>query len=118
MSLIPELFMKHALIIGLVSMCLLGATFGQNKGPEIRSVDNKVSIQAEAVKLSRLLRLLDSVTGVTPKVPTELANRNVSVRFSDLKIDAAVRKIFEGLPIDYVLIEGKGIVVTGTSMPA
>jgi hypothetical protein len=110
--------MKHALIAVLLSISLLGTTFGAAKGPDIRIVDNKVSIQAEAVPLSRLLRLLDQATGMTSKVPPELANRNVSVRFSDLKLDDAVHKIFEGLPLDYVLIEGHGIVVTGTSQPA
>src|SRR5262245_12164288 len=114
MSLISEIYMKYALI-ALLSISLLGTTFGAAKGPEIRIVDNKVSIQAEAVPLSRLLRLLDQATGMTSKVPPELANRNVSVRFSDLKLDDAVHKIFEGLPLDYVLIEGHGIVVTGTS---
>src|SRR5262245_58713981 len=118
MSLISEIFMKTALITALLSISLSGIVFGASKGPDIRIVDDKVSIQAEAVQLSRLLKLLDQVTGMTSKVPPELANRNVSVRFSDLKIDAAVRKIFEGLPLDYVLIEGRGIVVTGTSMPA
>jgi hypothetical protein len=110
--------MKNALITTLLSISLLGTVFGATKGPEIRSVDGKVSIQAEAVPLSRLLLLLDQATGMTSKVPPELANRNVSVRFSDLKIADAIRKIFEGLPLDYVLIQGHGIVVTGTSQPA
>jgi hypothetical protein len=118
MSLISEIFMKNALITALVSISLSGTVFGAAKGPEIRIVDDKVSIQAEAVPLSRLLQLLDQATGMTSKVPPELANRNVSVRFSDLKIDDAVHKIFEGLPLDYVLIQGHGIVVTGTSQPA
>jgi hypothetical protein len=118
MSYKSEIFMKNALILALVSISLLGTTFGANKGPEIRIVDNKVSIQAEAVPLARLLRLLDQITGMTSKVPPELANRNVSVRFSDLTIEDAVHKIFEGLPLDYVLIQGHGIVVTGTSSPA
>jgi|SwirhirootsSR2_FD_contig_31_446877_length_978_multi_2_in_0_out_0_1 hypothetical protein len=110
--------MKNALILALVSICLSGTTFGATKGPEIRIVDDKVTIQAEAVPLSRLLRLLDQVTGMTSKVPPELANRNVSVRFSGLKLEDAVHKIFEGLPLDYVLIQGHGIVVTGSSQPA
>ena len=110
--------MKNALILALVSISLLGTTFGATKGPEIRIVDDKVTIQAEAVPLSRLLRLLDQVTGMTSKVPPELANRNVSVRFSGLKLEDAVHKIFEGLPLDYVLIQGHGIVVTGSSQPA
>src|SRR5215471_6002827 len=68
-------------------------------GPDIRIIDNKVSIQAEAVPLSRLLRLLDQATGMASKVPPELANRNVSVRFANLQFDEAIQKIFEGQPL-------------------
>jgi hypothetical protein len=85
------------------------------KGPEIQVIDNKVSIQAEAVGLGRLLRLFDMATGLKSKVPAELANRNISVRFSGLTFDQAVEKIFEGVPLDYVVILGQGIVVTSAS---
>src|SRR5262249_54476752 len=85
------------------------------KGPEIGFVDNKLSINAEAVPLGRLLQLLDRATGMTSKVPAELANRNISVKFSSLDVSDAVRKIFQGLPLDYVMIQGQGIIVTGAS---
>ena len=91
---------------------LAGSAAAAGKAPEIQIINGKVSIQADAVPLARLLRLLDSATGMTSKVPPELANRNVSVRFTGLPFDAAVRKLFEGQPLDYVLIKGKGIVVT------
>src|SRR5262250_2191587 len=110
--------MKKLLPIGLFSLLFTVNGIADGSGPDIRIVDNKVSIHAEAIPLSRLLRLLDQATGLTSKVPPELANRNISVRFSDLKIDDAIRKIFEGLPLDYVLIQGHGVVVTGTSQPA
>jgi len=99
----------------ILSLALLGTSFAAGKGPDIRIIDNRVSIQAEAVPLARLLRLLDEATGMTSKVPPELANRNISVRVSDVKLTDAVHKIFEGLPLDYVLLEGKAIIVTAAS---
>jgi hypothetical protein len=74
-----------------------------------------VSIDVEGTTLSRLLRLFDQATGMHSTVPPELANRTVSVRFSGLRVEDAVRKIFENLPLDYVFIGGQGIVVTGVS---
>jgi len=91
---------------------------GAGKGPEIQIIDHKVSISAEAIPLSRLLGLLDRVSGMTSKVPPELANRNVSVRFTGLTFDDAIKKIFEGQAFDYVMVGGQGIVVTALSMPS
>jgi hypothetical protein len=85
------------------------------KGPEIDLVDNKLSINAEAVSLGRLLQLIDMATGMKSKVPSELANRNISVRFSGLNVSEGVRKVFQGLPLDYVVIEGQGVIVTAAS---
>ena len=85
------------------------------KGPEIVVLDDKFSISAESVSLGRLLRLLDQATGMTSKVPPELANRNISVRFSGLSFDDGVRKIFQGQPYDYVVIPGQGIIITAVS---
>jgi hypothetical protein len=62
-----------------------------------------------------LMRLVDMATGMKSKVPPELSNRNMSVKFSDLSLTDGVRKIFQGQPIDYVLIEGQGVVVTASS---
>src|SRR5262245_31902164 len=91
---------------------LAGSVLAAGKAPEIQIIDGKVSMQAEAVPLGRLLRLLDAATGLKSKVPPELSNRNMSVRCSGLPFDAAVHKLFEGQPLDYVLIKGKSIVVT------
>jgi hypothetical protein len=91
---------------------LAGSAAAAGKAPEIQIIDGKVSMQADTVPLGRLLRLLDSATGMTSKVPPELSNRNVSVRFTGLPFDAAIHKLFEGQPLDYVLIKGKGVVVT------
>src|SRR5690242_659301 len=97
----------------ILAVTVSGVSAGS--GPDIRIIDDKVSIQAEAVPLSRLLRLLDQATGMASKVPPELANRNISVRFANLDFDEAVHKIFEGQPLDYVVVAGKSIIVTGTS---
>jgi len=85
------------------------------KGPEVDFVDSRLSINAEAVPLGRLIQLVDRATGMASKVPPELANRNISVKFSSLTLSDAVRKIFQGQPLDYVVIQGKSIIVTGTS---
>jgi hypothetical protein len=89
--------------------------FAAGKGPEIQIIDGKVSMEAESVPLGRLLKLLDAATGMTSKVPPELANRNISVRFSGLPFNVAIKKMFEGQALDYVLIGGKGITVTSVA---
>src|SRR5579884_113400 len=112
------LFMKKlrtCLAFGVVCLVLTATGLAGASGPDIRVMDNKISVQADAIPLSRLLRLFDEATGMTSKVPPELANRNVSVRFQDLSFDEAVHKIFEGQPLDYVVVQGKGIIVTGAS---
>src|SRR5215831_5151087 len=103
-----------------ITCLMLGAAFLTPavvlaKGPEVDLVDNKLSINADTVSLGRLLTLLDLATGMKSKVPAELANRSVSVRFSDLTLTDGVRKIFQGLPLDYIVIEGQGVVVTAAS---
>src|SRR5262245_25714080 len=85
------------------------------KGPEVGLVDDKLSVNAESVSLGRLLQLIDLATGMKSKVPPELANRNVTVKFSGLNVADGVRKLFQGQPLDYVVIEGQGIIVTGSS---
>jgi len=107
--------MKRFAGILCVGALMVVLTFAAGKGPEIQIIDGKISMQAESVPLARLLRLFDSATGMTSKVPPELANRNVSVRFSGLPFDAAVRKIFEGQSLDYVVIGGKGVIVTAVA---
>jgi hypothetical protein len=85
------------------------------KGPEVNFIDDKLSVQADGISLGRLLQLLDVATGMKSKVPPELANRNLSVMFSGLTVSDAVRKIFQGQPFDYVMIQGQGIIVTAAS---
>lgn len=98
-----------------VTLSALLAVPALAKGPEIDMVNNRLSIDAESVPLSRLIRLLDHATGMKSKVPPELANRNISVKFSGLNLADGVRKIFQGQPFDYLVVEGQGIIVTGAS---
>ena len=95
----------------LVCLALLPSAAAA-QGPEIDVVDGKISISAQAVPLGRLMSLLDRTMGFTSQVKPELANRNISVRFTGLDIKNAVHKIFEGQPLNYMFIEGKGIRVT------
>jgi hypothetical protein len=110
--------MKHWLAAGFLVVCLAASGFPASQGPEIALVDNKLSISADSVSLARLLRLLDLATGMQSKVPADLANRNVSVKFSGLSVEDGVRKIFQGQPFDYVVIEGQRIIVTAASQMA
>jgi hypothetical protein len=110
--------MKSCLAAAVLMLSLVSGAFAAGKGPEIDLVNNKLSINAEAITLGRLLRLLDLATGMQSKVPPELANRSLSVRFSDLSVDAGVRKIFEGQPFDYVVMEGRGVIVTAAAQQA
>jgi hypothetical protein len=92
--------------------------FAAQTGPDIRIVDNKVSIQADSIPLARLLQLLDRVMGTSSTIPAQYATRNVNIQFSDLDINDAVHKIFEGQMLDYVFIDGQGVVVTAASQTA
>ena len=93
----------------------LAWTAAMAKGPQIDLIDNKLSVSAENVSVGRLLQLVDMATGLKSRVPPELANRNISVRFSGLPMAEAVRKMFQGQTFDYVVIEGQGIIVTSAS---
>src|SRR2546421_11338113 len=107
--------MKRGLAAVLLIFAMVSGAFAAGKGPEINFVDNRLSINADSISLGRLLRLLDLATGMQSKVPPELANRNISVRFSGLTLEDGVRKIFQGQPFDYVVLVHQGIIVTSAS---
>jgi hypothetical protein len=106
--------MKHWLG-PMILMGLLATEAFAGKGPEIRVIDNKVSMDVDSIPLGRLLNLFDRATGLQSTVPAALANRSLSVKFTDLGFEDAVRKIFEGQPIDYVVVERQGLIVTALS---
>jgi len=99
----------------IISLVLAGSLYAAD--PEIAIVEGKVSISALQVPLGRILSLLDKATGLTSEVKPELANRMVSVRFTELPLKDAVQKIFEGQPFNYLYIEGKGVKVTDLAVP-
>src|SRR5581483_3093438 len=101
--------MKQRLLSAIFCILLVSPAFAA-KGTEIDLVDNKLSIDADMVPLSRLLRLLDMATGMKSKVPPDLANRNISVKFSGLPLNDGIRKIFQGQPFDYAVLAGQGII--------
>jgi hypothetical protein len=92
--------------------------FSAVQEPEVVISERKISLNLESVTLGRLLRLWDQATGMRSTVPSELANRIISVRFSELPLGDAVRKIFENQELDYVFIESEGIIVTMVSESA
>lgn len=102
--------MRIACTVLSVLFLLPGIVYAE--GPEVQMVNGKITMSAQSVPLGQLLSLLDLATGMTSEVTPELANRVLSVRFSDLELREAVRKVFEGQPFNYMLIEGKGIRVT------
>ena len=103
-------------IPALILLLIVGSgAIATAKGPEVNFVDQKLSINVETIPLGRLLQLVDLATGMNSKVPPDLANRNISVKFSGLTLSDAVRKMFQGQPLDYVVIEGQSIVVTAAS---
>lgn len=107
--------MKRLVIVTLVLVFAQYAGASDSDRLEITVIDGRVSMHAEAVPLGRLLGLLDRVAGTNSTVPDQLINRNVSVQFSGLNLDRAVKKIFEGLPLDYLVVENTRIVVTEVS---
>lgn len=114
--------MKRILGSSCLLILLAASGFAAGKGPEIQIIDGKVSIQADSVTLSRFLHLLDAATGMTSKVSPEFANQKITVRISDMDLDTAIRKSFQGQPWNYSVVPGKGInildraaAVTGTT---
>jgi hypothetical protein len=97
------------LLLGLA--LFQGAAFAANE-PKIEVIDGKISISAQAVPLGRFLALFDKAMGMKSEVKAGLENRNMSVQFSGLNFNDAVRKIFQGQPYNYVVIQGRGIRVT------
>ena len=115
MRLLACLAMLMAVTMAMLVALPSDASAAQVDGLDILVVDGEISIDAEAVGLGRLLSLFDRAAGTESTVPTELENRNVSVQFQSLDLAQAVTKIFEGLPLDYVVLEQRRIVVTAVA---
>jgi len=100
-------------IILVVILALDGSAAG--RGPEVTYVDQKISISADGITLDRLLRLWDQATAMQSVVPPDLAGTKLSVHFTGLTVSDALRKMFDGQPFDYVLVEGHGVLVMDRS---
>lgn len=87
-------------------------------GQDVWAVNGRFSIDAKSVPISQLLRYIDQVTGMRSKIPADVAHMTVSVVCNDVDFEEAVRKIFEGVPLDYVVLGTSGIIVVGRSNPA
>ena len=99
-------------LVAIILAGILGLDgFAARQGPEVTNVDQKISISADDITLDRLIRLWDQATAMQSVVPPELANRKLSVHFTGLPISDALRKMFNGQPFDYVLVEGHGILI-------
>ena len=107
--------MKWWLASFILATLLAAHAFAGGSESQVVYFQQKVSVDAKSIPLSRLLRLWDEATGMRSSVSREVASQTVNVKFSELPLDEAVRRIFEKLPLDYVFIEARGIIVTGRS---
>jgi hypothetical protein len=107
--------MKRWLGSLIVAIFVSVSGFAAGARPQVVSFGQKISINVKDMTLGQLLRLWDQATGMQSSIPRELANRTVSLSFSGLSFDDAVRKIFEKLALDYVFIASQGIIVTAVS---
>src|SRR5215470_6044949 len=98
----------------LATVILPGQAFAAG-GPEVVNRDGKISISADHITLGFLLSLWDKATGTQSTAPPELAGRRLSVHFTGLSENDAVRAIFLGQPFEYAFVQGQGIVVTSPS---
>jgi hypothetical protein len=105
--------MRRWIPVLIVAGILLLASTAVGSGPEIINRDGKISVNADDVPLGDLLRLWDQATGMQSSVPPELSGHKLTVHFTDLNINDAVRTIFVGQPFGYGLMQGRGVVVTG-----
>jgi hypothetical protein len=95
----------------LIMVSFLGAGgFAAAQEPEVLNVDQKISVRVENVTLGRFLELWDQATGMQSTVPPALADQKLSIRFTGLSLNDALRRIFDGQPFGYFLADGRLIV--------
>jgi hypothetical protein len=110
-----EKTMKRHVVVLSVSLFIAVTGFASEQRPHVVNIDGIVSIDVDGVALGRLLRLWDQATGMQSSIPAELANRTISISFSGLRVNDAIRRMFETVGFDYVFIPGRGIIVTAVS---
>jgi hypothetical protein len=77
-----------------------------------------VSVEGQRVVLATLLAELDERAGTSSTIPAMFGGRRVSVSFRELPLDQAIDRVFEGLGLDYAVVEGRQIVVLSESLEA
>src|SRR5262245_18263086 len=97
------------ILVILASIILPGQVFAAG-GPQVINRDGRISTSADDVTLGSLLGHWDKATVTKSTAPPELANRTLSVHFTGLSEDGAVRAIFAGQPFGYSFVQGQGIV--------
>jgi len=106
--------MRRAAVLSLAVLCS-AVTLGAQGGLRVDVADGVVSVEADRVGLGSLLGELDAQAGTRSTIPSGLQSRIVSVWFRELPLDRAIRKLFEGLALDYAVVEGRQIVVLAAS---
>jgi len=104
--------MKQLLGITIFAGMLTAYSSGAVQGPQVLNVDQKISIDANDITLGQLFQLWDQATGMHSTVPREVTNRKLTLHFTGLSMNDALRKIFDGQELGYVVVEGTGVVVT------
>jgi hypothetical protein len=102
----------------LLFLAFFGGTsaLGAQTAARVRLVpDGLVSVEARGVRLDEILAELDRVAGTESTAPPEIGRRAVSAAFGGLPLDLAIRRIFEGLGLDYAVVGGRRIVVLSES---
>src|SRR5262245_51372535 len=104
--------MKQLLGITIFAGMLTAYSSAAVQGPQVLNVDQKISIAADDITLGRLFQLWDQATGMHSTIPRAVTNRKLSVHFNGLPVNDALRKIFDGQQLGYVVVEGAGVIVT------
>ena len=102
--------MKAWLGVGCI---VFGLVFGGQAfadGPEVVNIDHKISIHADNITLGELFRLWDQATGMHSTVSPDLEEQQISVRFTGLDVNAALRRISDGQRFGYILAEDRVLV--------
>src|SRR5262245_17902598 len=104
--------MKRLLGVIILAGIFVTTSSAVDRGPQVKMIDQAISIDADTITLGQLFRLLDQVTGMHSNIPAEIADRTLSVHITARSLNDALRKIFEGQPFGYTLVEGQGVAVT------
>jgi len=109
--------MKRWLGAFILTTLLAAGSSAVAQEPKVVYSEQRVSVDAKNIPLNRFLQVWDNATGMHSSIPPQLANQPVTVNFFELPLDEAVRRIFEGVPVDFVFSEAQGINVTARSQP-